>query len=299
MRMDESVIAVNELRYTYPGRDRPAIDGMTFEVARGEVFGFLGPSGAGKTTTQRAVIGLIEGWTGSIDVLGRPLAGWGRELYDRIGVAFELPVGYPRLTGREDLAHFAHLHRRPSDHGAWAGRGDPHLFQPLHYGVAKGSGRPVALRVRHVEPRAGRRRERGSGLMGLPGRIPRLARGGVMIGAILVLAGYATVYGGAHRVANRSYEAPLVEMPVVATPELIFEGERLADPGLHRLPRDRDGGSGLLRSAVGGADRRARPYPDSGGVDRRRARARHPPRCPVRRPRRLGYALRYVLSPVR
>jgi fluoroquinolone transport system ATP-binding protein len=114
MRMDESVIAVNELRYTYPGRDRPAIDGMTFEVARGEVFGFLGPSGAGKTTTQRAVIGLIEGWTGSIDVLGRPLAGWGRELYDRIGVAFELPVGYPRLTGREDLAHFAHLHRRPS-----------------------------------------------------------------------------------------------------------------------------------------------------------------------------------------
>jgi fluoroquinolone transport system ATP-binding protein len=88
MRMDESVIAVNELRYTYPGRDRPAIDGMTFEVARGEVFGFLGPSGAGKTTTQRAVIGLIEGWTGSIDVLGRPLAGWGRELYDRIGVAF-------------------------------------------------------------------------------------------------------------------------------------------------------------------------------------------------------------------
>jgi cytochrome c553 len=64
--------------------------------------------------------------------------------------------------------------------------------------------------------------------MGLPGRIPRLARGGVMIGAILVLAGYATVFGGAHRVANRSYEAPLVETPVVATPELISEGERLA-----------------------------------------------------------------------
>jgi fluoroquinolone transport system ATP-binding protein len=112
--MGHRIIAVDDLRYTYPGQIRPAVDGMTFQVARGEVFGFLGPSGAGKTTTQRAVIGLLEGWTGAIEVLGKPLADWGRELYDHIGVSFELPVGYPRLTGREDLAHFAHLHRRPS-----------------------------------------------------------------------------------------------------------------------------------------------------------------------------------------
>jgi fluoroquinolone transport system ATP-binding protein len=112
--VDEVTIAVEDLRYSYPGQGKPAVDGMTFSVTRGEVFGFLGPSGAGKTTTQRALIGLLEGWTGGIRILGRALGGWGRELYDQIGVAFELPVGYPRLSGREDLTHFAHLHRCPS-----------------------------------------------------------------------------------------------------------------------------------------------------------------------------------------
>jgi fluoroquinolone transport system ATP-binding protein len=112
--VDELTIAVEDLRYTYPGRSMPAVDGMTFAVGRGEVFGFLGPSGAGKTTTQRALIGLLEGWTGGIRILGRRLGDWGRDLYDHIGVSFELPVGYPRLSGREDLSHFARLHRRRS-----------------------------------------------------------------------------------------------------------------------------------------------------------------------------------------
>lgn len=110
----QSAIRVHDLHYTYPGAGAPAVDGLSFEVRAGEVFGFLGPSGAGKTTTQRAIIGLVEGWTGDIEVLGRPRADWGTDLYDRIGVAFELPVGHPRLTGREDLAHFAQLHGVPS-----------------------------------------------------------------------------------------------------------------------------------------------------------------------------------------
>jgi fluoroquinolone transport system ATP-binding protein len=107
-------LRVEDLRYTYPGSATPAVDGMSFTVGTGEVFGFLGPSGAGKTTTQRAIIGLLDGWTGEIDLLGKPRRDWGREVYDRIGVAFELPVGYPRLTAREDLTHFANLHDRGS-----------------------------------------------------------------------------------------------------------------------------------------------------------------------------------------
>lgn len=111
-------IRVADLTYTYPGRREPAIAGMDFEVRTGEIFGFLGPSGVGKTTTQRAIIGLVERWSGTIDVLGRDRRSWGAELFDRIGVGFELPVGYPRLSGREDLEHFAHLHRgRPRDIG--------------------------------------------------------------------------------------------------------------------------------------------------------------------------------------
>lgn len=112
--MSAPAVRVADLTYRYPGRDEPAVAGMTFEVRAGEVFGFLGPSGAGKTTTQQVVLGLLTGWTGTVEVLGRDRRRWGAELFDRVGVAFELPVGYPRLTGREDLAHFANLHHRAS-----------------------------------------------------------------------------------------------------------------------------------------------------------------------------------------
>lgn len=105
-------LRVDDLSYRYPERAEPAVNGMSFEVFTGEVFGFLGPSGAGKTTTQRAILGLVDGWSGTIELLGRDRREWGRDLFDRIGVSFELPVGYPRLTGREDLTHFANLHRR-------------------------------------------------------------------------------------------------------------------------------------------------------------------------------------------
>lgn len=103
-------IEVRDLTYTYAGAATPAVDDMAFAVERGEIFGFLGPSGAGKTTTQQIIIGLRRGWTGGVRLLGRDLGRWGGELYDRIGVSFELPAGYVRLTVGEDLEHFANLH---------------------------------------------------------------------------------------------------------------------------------------------------------------------------------------------
>ncbi len=103
-------IEVHDLTYTYAGARAPAVHDMAFAVEPGEIFGLLGPSGAGKTTTQQILIGLIRGWQGSVRILGRDLRGWGNTLYDRIGVSFELPAGYLRLTVREDLEHFALLH---------------------------------------------------------------------------------------------------------------------------------------------------------------------------------------------
>jgi fluoroquinolone transport system ATP-binding protein len=110
MSIEAPAIDVVGLAHTYPGASHPAVNGLTFSVARGEVFGFLGPSGAGKTTTQLCLIGLLEGWSGAVRILGRGVRDWGRDLYDQVGVAFELPAGYARLTAREDLAHFAALH---------------------------------------------------------------------------------------------------------------------------------------------------------------------------------------------
>jgi fluoroquinolone transport system ATP-binding protein len=103
-------IEVADLAFTYPGAAQPAVREMAFTVAEGEIFGFLGPSGVGKTTTQQILTGLLDGWTGTVRVAGRAPRDWGPALYDHIGVSFELPAGYARLTVREDLGHFALLH---------------------------------------------------------------------------------------------------------------------------------------------------------------------------------------------
>lgn len=104
------MIQVRGLRYAYPKADRTAIAGLEFEVERGEILGFLGPNGAGKSTTQKILIGLLREYTGEVSVLGRPLADWGADYYERIGVAFEFPNHYLKLTGRENLAYFGALY---------------------------------------------------------------------------------------------------------------------------------------------------------------------------------------------
>src|SRR5687768_10345243 len=98
-----AVIAMQSFRYVYEGASRPAVHELTFNVNRGEIFGFLGPSGAGKSTTQNALIGLLTGYEGSISVMGRDLRHWNRDYYQRIGVAFEAPNHYLKLTARENL----------------------------------------------------------------------------------------------------------------------------------------------------------------------------------------------------
>lgn len=104
------MIEVGDLRFTYPGADGPAVDGLRFEIDRGEVFGFLGPNGAGKSTTQKILIGLLREYDGTVTVLGTPLADWGPDLYEHIGVAFEFPNHYLKLTGLENLAYFRALY---------------------------------------------------------------------------------------------------------------------------------------------------------------------------------------------
>src|SRR6185436_11706266 len=102
--MQNSVLTVGDLRVRYPGSPRDAVAGIGFTVAAGEVFGLLGPNGAGKSTTQRVLTGQHREFTGTVSVLGEPVGSWGRRLYERIGVGFELPAYFPKLTVRENLA---------------------------------------------------------------------------------------------------------------------------------------------------------------------------------------------------
>lgn len=107
------MIAVESLTFTYPGAAIPTLKGVSLHVAPGEVYGLLGPSGAGKSTTQRILMGLQPGFGGSVRLFGEPIGALGRRLYGRIGVSFELPALYLRLTALENLALFAALYDQP------------------------------------------------------------------------------------------------------------------------------------------------------------------------------------------
>jgi fluoroquinolone transport system ATP-binding protein len=109
-RVLTEVIRVEGLTFTYPKTTEPAVRGMDFAVGRGEIFGFLGPSGAGKSTTQKVLIGLLRGHGGRASVWGSDPLDWGPDYYQRIGVSFELPNHYQKLTGLENLRFFASLY---------------------------------------------------------------------------------------------------------------------------------------------------------------------------------------------
>lgn len=106
-----AAIEVADLRFRYAATGADTLHGLSFDVAAGEVFGFLGPSGAGKSTTQKILTGLQRGYRGAVRVLGAA-PGDDSAWYRRIGVSFEVPNVYGRLTGRENLEFFASLYER-------------------------------------------------------------------------------------------------------------------------------------------------------------------------------------------
>lgn len=105
-----AIIEVHNLSFTYAGGASPAVRGLDFTIERGEIFGFLGPSGAGKSTTQKILVGLLTEFDGVVSVLDRSLARWGSDYYERIGVSFELPNHFLKLTAIENLTYFASLY---------------------------------------------------------------------------------------------------------------------------------------------------------------------------------------------
>lgn len=105
------MINVNNLTFTYTGTTEPAIKDISFSVQPGEIFGFLGPSGAGKSTTQKILFRLLQGFQGSVQVFDRDLREWGYEYFEQVGVSFEMPNHYTKLTARENLRYFGALYQ--------------------------------------------------------------------------------------------------------------------------------------------------------------------------------------------
>jgi heme ABC exporter ATP-binding subunit CcmA len=104
----EPAIAVAGLRRDYG--DRPALDGVGFELAAGESLVVLGPNGAGKTTLLRVLATLLRPSGGEVRVLGCSLPSEAWRLRGRIGYLGHEPLLYRDLSGRENLCFQARLH---------------------------------------------------------------------------------------------------------------------------------------------------------------------------------------------
>lgn len=105
------MIQVENLEFQYPKSDKPTLKGLNFEISKGEIFGFLGPSGAGKSTTQKILYKILSGYKGSVFIEGKNITDWGSSYLEKIGVGFELPNHYLKLTGKENMDLFASFYK--------------------------------------------------------------------------------------------------------------------------------------------------------------------------------------------
>jgi ABC-2 type transport system ATP-binding protein len=107
---------VERLRKDY-GR-LPAVDGLSFQIRRGEIYAILGPNGAGKTTTVEILEGHRKRTSGSVQVLGFDPGAGGRQFRERIGIVLQSSGIDAELTVREMVALYASFYALPRDVGA-------------------------------------------------------------------------------------------------------------------------------------------------------------------------------------
>jgi len=130
----DMVVADNLVKVfpTPNGKEKRAVDGLSFVVREGRIYGLLGPNGAGKTTTLRMLSGLMAPTSGSAELGGYDVATQPNEVKRVLGFLTANTGLYQRLTARELLIYFAQLHRMDHDEASaradelieWLGIGD-------------------------------------------------------------------------------------------------------------------------------------------------------------------------------
>ena len=109
----EVAVRVRDLRKTYG--DRAVVDGVSFEIERGETFALLGPNGAGKSTTVEILEGYRRRTGGDVEVLGVDPATGGLDLKARLGIVLQSTGQSGLVTVREQLRQFAGFYPNPRD----------------------------------------------------------------------------------------------------------------------------------------------------------------------------------------
>ncbi len=110
-----TLIEVNKLNFSYHGTDEATLRDISFNIEKGEIFGFLGPSGAGKSTTQKILIGILKNYTGSVKIDGIEINKVDKSYYEKIGISFELPNHFLKLTAIENMQYFSSLYSKKID----------------------------------------------------------------------------------------------------------------------------------------------------------------------------------------
>lgn len=107
----EEIIRTDRLTKHY--RDVRAVDDISFTVRKGEIYGFLGLNGSGKTTTIRMLLGMIRPTSGSAYLFGEKVGTDSSALWKKAGYLVEIPYSYPELTVRENLEIVRRLRLMP------------------------------------------------------------------------------------------------------------------------------------------------------------------------------------------
>ncbi len=113
--LTQLAIEARGLRKSFPGAERPAVHDLDLDVYRGQLFGLVGPDGAGKTTTLRMLASVIEPAAGSARVAGHDVVKEPEPIRELIGYMPQNFSLYPDLSVLENLEFFADIHRMAKD----------------------------------------------------------------------------------------------------------------------------------------------------------------------------------------
>lgn len=100
----ESILSLKNVKKSI--KKKEIIKGLSFDVKKGQIYGFLGPNGAGKTMTLRMIVGLIKPSSGSVSICGYDVQKKFVKAMENVGCIIENPEMYDYLTGYENLCHF-------------------------------------------------------------------------------------------------------------------------------------------------------------------------------------------------
>ena len=108
MENSESIISIKDLRMSYGSTN--VLNGINLEIPRGQIIGYIGTNGAGKSTTIKIMLGIIEGYKGKVEILGQDISNGSVAYKKRIGYVPELADIYDNLTAYEYISFLGEIY---------------------------------------------------------------------------------------------------------------------------------------------------------------------------------------------